>query len=445
MKTNALILSALLTAEAFGLAATNDIAMTLQRGLFEEEANHNLSAAIPLNRAVVTRFDEDRKLAATAVFRLGECYRKQGNTNDAAAQYQRVLSEFSDQTQLTTLSSQSLIALGVSSLKAGTPQTSETARRQQIELFDAEIAVVERKLAATQKRFESGVASQEEIWAAQRELLGLKRQVAAVEAGWPPVFVNTNVAAGAAPAETAGLASTTAESEEVRRIQSMIRDSPDLINAPDETSNRSTPLIKAAISGQLVVAKFLVNSGADLESKDSAGRTALYWAASQGHRGLIELLLASKANPDNGDKEGKTALHGAAERGFRSVGEVLLDHGSSVNAKTMAGVTPLHLAVANGFRAMTELLLGRQADVNAKASNILVAGFSYSGTPLHIAATRGDQALTELLLTRKADLEAINRNGVTPLGAASSAGHRQTAAILLAQGAQVNAKNRERE
>ena len=42
-------------------AATNDLASALQKGLFEEEANHNLDA----------QFDKDRKLAATAIFRLG--------------------------------------------------------------------------------------------------------------------------------------------------------------------------------------------------------------------------------------------------------------------------------------------------------------------------------------------------------------------------------------
>src|SRR5215472_14285218 len=71
---------------AFGTsspAATNDPALALQKGLFEEEANHDFNAAIRAYQAVVKQFDQDRKLAATAVFRLGECYRKQGNTNEA--------------------------------------------------------------------------------------------------------------------------------------------------------------------------------------------------------------------------------------------------------------------------------------------------------------------------------------------------------------------------
>jgi len=54
-------------------------------GAVREEANQNLGAAIQAYQAMASQFDKDRKLAATAIFRLGECYRKQGNTNDAAA------------------------------------------------------------------------------------------------------------------------------------------------------------------------------------------------------------------------------------------------------------------------------------------------------------------------------------------------------------------------
>src|SRR5437899_6246562 len=82
------------------LAATNDLTTTLQRGLFEEEANHNLEAAAQAYQAVSAQFDKDRKLAATAIFRLGEVYRKQGKTNEAAAQYERIVREFSDQQTL---------------------------------------------------------------------------------------------------------------------------------------------------------------------------------------------------------------------------------------------------------------------------------------------------------------------------------------------------------
>ena len=87
----------------------NDLSALLQKGLFEEEATHNLDAAITAYQAAVSGFDKDRKLAATAVFRLGESLRKQGKTNEAAAQYERVVREFSDQ---ETLAKQSVVFFG---------------------------------------------------------------------------------------------------------------------------------------------------------------------------------------------------------------------------------------------------------------------------------------------------------------------------------------------
>ena len=66
-----------------------------------------------ITRSLAAQFDKDRQLAATAVFRLGECYRAQGKTNEAAAQYQRILRDFSDQNTLATLSRQDLTGMGM--------------------------------------------------------------------------------------------------------------------------------------------------------------------------------------------------------------------------------------------------------------------------------------------------------------------------------------------
>src|SRR5688500_20207661 len=88
---------------AFHASAADTLTEKLQRGLFEEEANHNLDAAIKEYQSVVAQSDEQRKVTATALFRLGECYRKLGRTNEANAQYQRILRDFSEQEQLVKL------------------------------------------------------------------------------------------------------------------------------------------------------------------------------------------------------------------------------------------------------------------------------------------------------------------------------------------------------
>jgi hypothetical protein len=60
------------------LRAAEAIEDTFKRALFEEEGNRNYAAAVPAYEEVVRAIDDQRRLAATAVFRLGECYRKLG-------------------------------------------------------------------------------------------------------------------------------------------------------------------------------------------------------------------------------------------------------------------------------------------------------------------------------------------------------------------------------
>ncbi|MEK7685541.1 MAG: tetratricopeptide repeat protein, partial [Verrucomicrobiota bacterium] len=81
-KTPALITVLLLTMTGLAFAAES-ATETFQKGLFEEEGNHDLAAAIQAYQTVISQFDEQRKTAANAIFRLGECYRKQGKTNEA--------------------------------------------------------------------------------------------------------------------------------------------------------------------------------------------------------------------------------------------------------------------------------------------------------------------------------------------------------------------------
>ena len=113
MKTPTLVLL-LMFLLATTTRAADDLTAALQQALFHEEADHDLAAAIKAYQLVVAGADAQRKLAGTSVFRLGECYRKLGQTNDAIAQYHRILNDFTDQTNLVTLSRQSLVGLGVS-------------------------------------------------------------------------------------------------------------------------------------------------------------------------------------------------------------------------------------------------------------------------------------------------------------------------------------------
>lgn len=59
-----------------------------------------------------------------------------------------------------------------------------------------------------------------------------------------------------------------------------------------------TPLHVAAHFGQAAMVRFLLSSGASVDSSTSAGYTPLHQAAQQGHSLVINLLLESKAQPN---------------------------------------------------------------------------------------------------------------------------------------------------
>jgi ankyrin repeat protein len=430
MKKHMLISGLLMGAVAFVSAATNDLTTTLQRGLFEEEANQNLGAAIQAYQSVANQFDKDRKLAATAIFRLGECYRKQGNTNDAAVQYERILRDFSDQPTLVLLSRQNLTAMGSAPAPANTsaPMLSDAARQEQKRLLQEEIKLVQTQLDAQKKQVDTGVIAPSELVPNQRELLRLKRQVAALDAGLP---VSIAASETVAPA-------TSSEADEIKRIQTLIKDSPDLINAPDRKGE--TLLQAAAAKGKLAIIKLLWENGAAVDGLQQPGLTPLHYAAANGHKAVVDLLLSKGAKASAETEGAVTPLHLAARKGYEEVAKDLLTAGAPINAATKnraqndsedlqysisAGQTPLHLAVAAGYTGLVDGLLAKGADPNTEDGN--------GRTPMSYAADRHNDSVVQRLLAAHANPNAGSQD--LPLALAAYSGDLGTLKLLLANGA----------
>jgi ankyrin repeat protein len=98
-----------------------------------------------------------------------------------------------------------------------------------------------------------------------------------------------------------------------------------------------------------------------------------------------------------------------------------------------AGSREIRDAAWNGDLAKVQVLLKRHPDLASSKS-------SKGGTPLHWAAAGGHKDVAELLLANGADVDAKDDNGVTPLYTAATKGYKGVAELLLANGADVNAK-----
>src|SRR5262249_50707423 len=250
----------------------------------------------------------ERKLAAIASFRLGQCYRKLGRTNDAVLQYRQVLRDFSDQTNLVRLSEQSLAALGIVNGPGGT----------------------------------FGIVNGPGGTFAERLHTIVQRAAASPIVQTP---------------------SPDPETIEINRLETVIKESPDLINARSD----SPALHQAVRAHQSRVVTFLLEHGADVNLRDNSGNTALHLAAQLGDRTMAELLLERNANV-NLENQKNTALLIAVKAGFKSIVELLLNKGADVSARDARDRTALHIAAADNRKEIAEVLQARKADLNAGSS-----------------------------------------------------------------------------
>lgn len=451
------ILVALMFITALASAATNDLSGLLQKGLFEEEANRNLDAATAAYQTLVTQFDKDRQIGATAVFRLGEVYRKQGKTNEAAAQYERIVRDFAEQSTLVTLSRQNLAGLNKRAddfeLKTA-PQERDPDLAQLKKLSRSELLQILPTLVSDQllTKLLEQLSTTEAKLAELKQDLGPDhpqiKQLSAVEktvnrqidervAGILKALELRGNVSGASKSTAAVTTVVDEEEAEIRRIQAMIQNSPDLINAASGDPF-VTPLCRAASKGQLRVARFLLDNGAVVDQKSGSGgeitvaeSTALNYAAVAGHRAMVELLLSRNANVNARSKLGYTALHSVAQKGFQSVAEALVNGKADINAPANWRETPLRLAAEKGHAGMVAFLIAKGADVNATDGSNMA--------PLHWAASQGHREALQHLVTAKADLNALDKDGQTALSLAAGARHLEVVSALLQAGADLNA------
>ncbi len=121
------------------------LADQLRKAVVQEETGKNLEKAAQDYQNIVAQFDADRATAATALFRLAECYRKAGKREGAIAAYERVVREFPDQAVLVK-SSRLQLKEAFGKGDALTPVSPEAAQLRR------ELEAVQKALKAAQSR-----------------------------------------------------------------------------------------------------------------------------------------------------------------------------------------------------------------------------------------------------------------------------------------------------
>jgi hypothetical protein len=125
-------------------------------------------------------------------------------------------------------------------------------------------------------------------------------------------------------------------------------------------------LTVASFLGFEVVAKQLLEKGADLEFNNDGYGTPLSVAAENGHEAVVKQLLEKGAEIDSRDDYGWTPLSRAASNGEVAVAGLLLEKGADPEIKKNSGQTLLSVATETGHEAIVHYLLEKGAGLESK-------------------------------------------------------------------------------
>jgi ankyrin repeat protein len=239
------------------------------------------------------------------------------------------------------------------------------------------------------------------------------------------------------------------------------------VNTQDKKGN--SPFHSAIVHTPEYAIELMKVPGIHVNLANKRGEKPLHLAAERGNDSLVEALLQFGANPNVFTRDDdKTPLHFALKKKQLNSARILLKHKAHVNEPDCEGFAPLHYAIFYTPEYATELLKVPGIDLNlanksgdtplylagAKRNYPLVKALLQLGvnpngslnsnnkTLLHFAAAQGDSLLVEALLLAGANPNArVNGNNETPLHYAIKKKRFDSARVLLAHGADINAQD----
>jgi uncharacterized protein len=365
----------LILASPFRLfAADPSLAERLQKGLFEEEANHNLDAAISEYTKIINESDQQRRIVSTALTRLAECYSKLGKEDEVRKITERLARDFSE-------FQPSGFRQRLNTIVATVPSSDYDQR------LSPEKAIYFERLG---------------------RLLENSPDLLDAPATNSQTFLQFAATVG-----------------DVDLIDFMLKRGAKPDRAP--TTDAYPPLFRAVQGGHKRAAELLIKGGANLKYRDTEGRTALHLAAQRGYIEISDLLLKNGAEVNALDSSRQTPLYGAAHTGQADEVSYLIKQGAGVNARDLHGTSPVLWAVFSKNAATVTALIEAGADVNASAPGLFNA-----------ALQQRSSEILSVLLERGADPNLQNPDGTTPLMQAAENNRFEIAKILLEKNANPN-------
>uniref|UniRef100_A0A1Y1JYY6 Protein phosphatase 1 regulatory subunit 12B n=1 Tax=Photinus pyralis TaxID=7054 RepID=A0A1Y1JYY6_PHOPY len=205
----------------------------------------------------------------------------------------------------------------------------------------------------------------------------------------------------------------------------------------------------------------LIEKGADIDTANVDGLTALHQACIDDNLDMVEFLVEHGSEVNRGDNEGWTPLHATASCGFLSIAKYLIEHGANVAAVNNDGELPLDIAECEDMEDLLQSeideqgvdcdaarseeerqMFGDAKEWLANNSNLVDSIHPKTGaTALHVASAKGYVKVIKLILQCGADVDKQDVDGWTPLHAAAHWGQKESAKILTEHFADMDSKN----
>nr|WP_321234936.1 ankyrin repeat domain-containing protein [uncultured Psychroserpens sp.] len=191
-----------------------------------------------------------------------------------------------------------------------------------------------------------------------------------------------------------------------------------------------TALITAAGCGHLDLVKYFTSQGADINRKFPNQGNALIAASGNGHLEIMTYLVSNGADINYYSPNQGNALIAAAHSNNVNAVKYLVDKGMDVNFISPNQGNALIAASNNGQLETVKYLISKGAKVNKISPN--------QGTPLIAASNNGQLETVTYLLESGSEIDKISPNQGTALIAAANNGHLKTVEFLVSKGSDIN-------
>jgi ankyrin repeat protein len=153
------------------------------------------------------------------------------------------------------------------------------------------------------------------------------------------------------------------------------------VNLEVKDENEASPLIITCIKKNIEMCKLLLLHGANINSSDKFGNTALHYCSIYGYLNILDILIKNGANIEAKNNIGQTPLHNASLCSQSIILDKLIENGANIEAKNNKGETPLHNSSSYGIKKNVKILINNHgADINSfdnRHNTILITSSIY--------------------------------------------------------------------